>query len=124
MQRRNTAQKIAVKKAMGTLMHATADEVYGFVRNENPNISRATVYRNLNLLAEQGEIMKIRMPDGADVFDITSAKHFHIRCRKCGKVIDADLKISIDSILNMSKCNGFKIESCELLFTGLCPECK
>ena len=52
-----------------THSHPTADMVYMHVKEEFPNISLGTVYRNLNLLADIGEIIKIPTPDGGDRFD-------------------------------------------------------
>ena len=54
---------------MHTNAHPTADMVYLHVKEQFPNISLGTVYRNLNLLSDMGEIIKISTPDGADRFD-------------------------------------------------------
>jgi len=55
--------------------HPTADEVYEMARKGNPNISRGTVYRNLNLLAENGEIARLNMPIGPDHYDCQTPHH-------------------------------------------------
>ena len=62
---------------MHTNMHPTADMVYLHVKETFPNISLGTVYRNLNLLADMGEIIKIPTPDGADRFDGCTKPHYH-----------------------------------------------
>ena len=55
MKTRNTIQRALVLEAVNRLQcHATADEIYAEIAKEHPHISRATVYRNLNLLAELG----------------------------------------------------------------------
>ena len=71
--------------------HPTAETVYLNVKNEYPNISLGTVYRNLNLLAEMGEVLKISTPNGGDRFDGHMHPHYHFCCNKCGRVIDLDL---------------------------------
>ena len=63
MARRNTIQRALVLEAVKTLhCHATADEVYEEIIKEHPTISKATVYRNLNLLSEMGEIRRLEIP--------------------------------------------------------------
>lgn len=67
MIRRNTIQRTLVLEAVNQLRnHATADEIYEKIVSEHPHIGRGTVYRNLQLLAESGEILKTEVPGGAD----------------------------------------------------------
>ena len=84
-------QREAIKKFLMTRRdHPTADVVYRAVRSEFPNISRGTVYRNLNLLTDLGEIARLRPGDGADHFDYDTSLHSHFVCRECGSVIDLE----------------------------------
>lgn len=71
--------------------HPTADTVYTNLRKTFPNISLGTVYRNLSLLSDMGEIIKISTGDGADRFDGRTAPHNHFVCRQCHRVIDLDM---------------------------------
>ncbi|MFR5732276.1 MAG: transcriptional repressor [Clostridium sp.] len=66
--------------------HPTADAVYASIREEFPNISLGTVYRNLNLLVELGEAQKLAFGDGKDHFDADTSLHYHFVCRSCGAV--------------------------------------
>ena len=67
---RNTVQRAMTLEAVRRLhAHPTAEEVYRQVAAEHPSVSRATVYRNLNQLAAQGEILRVPVPTGADHFD-------------------------------------------------------
>ncbi|MBQ7364179.1 MAG: transcriptional repressor [Clostridia bacterium] len=68
--------------------HMTAEEVYTEAVKQMPKIALGTVYRNLNELAQDGRIRKIRVPDGPDRFDKTLSPHEHIICPVCGKVLD------------------------------------
>ena len=77
--------------------HPTADVVYMNVRRQNPNISLGTVYRNLSLLADIGEIQRLRLGDGTDHFDADTSPHYHFICTKCGSVIDLKME-SIEGI--------------------------
>ena len=71
--------------------HPTADALYASIREEFPNISLGTVYRNLNLLADIGEAVKIATPDGGDRFDGRTEPHYHVVCTSCGNVFDLEL---------------------------------
>ena len=80
-------QREAIKQYLAsTCEHPTADTVYMNIRGTYPNISLGTVYRNLNLLAEQGEIIKINCQDGSDRFDANVMPHYHFLCNECGKI--------------------------------------
>ena len=92
MMKRKTIQRSLVLDAVNKLHnHATADEIYDAVIIEYPNISKATVYRNLNTLSEMGEIRKLEIPGGADRYDHCTHNHCHIKCDKCGRFFDVDM---------------------------------
>ena len=81
MEKRNTIQRSLVLNAVNKLQcHATADEVYDEIAKEHPNISKATVYRNLKLLSDMGVIRRMEVPGGADRFDHRCQEHCHVRC--------------------------------------------
>lgn len=103
--------------------HPTADMVYASVREIQPNISLGTVYRNLSLLADNGQILKISTGIGPDHFDGFIEPHNHFICKECGMVIDMDF-IPNDNIVKKASENfeGI-IESYELQFFGKCKDC-
>ena len=118
-------QREAIKDYLMTRKdHPTADVVYMNVRQEFPNISLGTVYRNLTLLSDIGEILKINMGDGADHFDANIAPHYHFICTECGNVIDLDMK-SIEKINDIAGAdfNG-TIAGHITYFYGKCGNCK
>lgn len=117
-------QREAIKEYLAhTKEHPTADVVYMNIRNTYPNISLGTVYRNLNFLAEQGEILKINCRDGSDRFDGNPMLHYHFLCNECGKVLDLNME-SIEHI-NVIANAGFngRINGHTTFFYGLCPKC-
>lgn len=103
--------------------HPTADEVYAAVAKEYPNISRATVYRNLKQLAEIGEISEIETPGSADHFDYQLHGHYHVRCVECGKVFDVDMDYMPDLEKSIKDAHGFRFSGHDLMFRGICPVC-
>ena len=125
MVKRNTIQRALVLETVNKLQnHATADEIYDAIISEHPNISRATVYRNLNLLAEEGEIRRLEIPGGADHFDHRCHDHLHVRCEKCGRVFDVDMEFVTGLEKGIHDSHGFAFTGYDILFHGVCPDCQ
>lgn len=123
--KRNTFQKSLVLKTVHDMKcHASADEVYDAINKNYPNISRATVYRNLNELAKSREIKKIEVPEGADRFDYQCFDHYHIRCLKCGKIFDVDMEYIKDLEKTIQNSHGFEFKGHDIMFKGICPICR
>ena len=105
--------------------HPTADEIYMHVKREFPNISLGTVYRNLNLLTDIGEAVKISTPNGGDRFDGRIEPHNHFLCTKCGRLLDLDLDMHSIEEVNRLAAENFDglITSSSTLFYGECSDC-
>ncbi|MGN0485271.1 MAG: transcriptional repressor [Lachnospiraceae bacterium] len=103
--------------------HPTAETVYFYVKQDFPNISLGTVYRNLSLLTELGEIQKIPAADGGDRFDGNPVMHYHFFCKKCGCVMDLNLDPLKELDEAADKCFDGIIEGHTTEFYGICPEC-
>ena len=124
MIQRNTIQCTLVYEAVNRLQcHATAEEVYQEVVKEHPTISRGTVYRNLNRLAEMGRIRRMTIPGGADRFDHLCHDHYHVRCEKCGRVFDVEMDYIPGMEKNIRDPHGFRFTGCDIIFRGICPDC-
>jgi len=118
-------QKEAILKVLrGTTSHPTADWIYDEVSKEIPNISLGTVYRNLKLLRESGEILEIDLSGTLSRFDGNSDNHYHFRCEKCGRVFDVDEPVNKELDERVAQKTGFKISHHRLEFRGLCQECQ
>ena len=118
-------QREAIKTFLATRYdHPTAETVYLGIKEEFPNISLGTVYRNLALLAELGEIQKISTGIGPDRFDGRPELHYHFLCNCCGGV--SDLKGEGLEHINVLAGCGFEgeINGHFAFFFGKCPECK
>lgn len=107
-----------------TKEHPTADTIYMNIKNTYPNISLGTIYRNLNFLLSQGEVMKIDCGDGCDHFDGNVSPHHHFICRECHKI--SDLKMETIDHINLIAGSGFDgdIEGHVTYFFGICGNCK
>lgn len=122
---RNTIQRELVLEAVTQLHnHPTPDEVYEYIHQEHPTISKGTVYRNLNFLTESGQLYKVPVPEAANRVDHTLQPHYHILCRICGKVFDVDMPYFENIMDEIEDVHGFDIEEHQIFFTGVCPECK
>jgi Fur family ferric uptake transcriptional regulator len=102
--------------------HPTADEVYSLVRQRLPRISLGTVYRNLELLSEQGEIRKIETAGNSKRFDGDPHPHPHVRCRKCSRVANIIHPVSVPDMSHII-LSDFTITDVRLEFDGLCDVC-
>ncbi len=127
---RNTIQRTLVLDAVKTLKnHPTPDMVSEYVRGRNPAVSRSTIYRNLNLLCEEGRLQRVHVPNSADHIDHNCEPHYHAVCNKCGSVFDVEInldsELSDDSsdLCSYVSCKGLKIKGCVVLFTGICDNC-
>ncbi len=126
MKERNTRQKTLILSALRSVKtHPTADGVYEMLVDTCPDISLATVYRNLNRLAESGIIRRISVNNSPDRFDGDISPHYHLCCDGCGRFDDHFIQYS-DEVLtkNIENESGFSISRQETVFYGLCPKCK
>ena len=103
--------------------HPTADVVYQNVRQEYPNISLGTVYRNLTLLTDRGEIQRLQVGDGVDRFDADTSRHCHFVCSGCGCVTDLPLDCMEDMLADARKKFDGRIDRQSTYFYGLCCDC-
>ena len=118
--KRNTRQKQTVRAVFEKMYnHPTADMVCAEVAKADPTIGRATVYRLLNSLVEEGSAIKVPVHDGADRYDITVMPHDHAKCLQCGKVLD----VSVEGELPRVKDVDFTVQGGAVLYYGLCREC-
>lgn len=107
-----------------TRSHPTAEWLYTELKKEFPAISLATVYRNLNLLADTGEILRLDVGSGTEHFDATTKNHYHFVCRNCSAVLDLEMPALSDLDRIAEQENPVRIEKHTLLFYGLCEHCQ
>lgn len=119
-------QRKAIKDFLMTRKdHPTAETVYLNVRETYPHISLGTVYRNLTLLSDMGEIQKLHLGDGLDHFDADIHPHDHFLCTECGTVLDMDFQSDDDFNMDERANSVFDgmITGHITYFQGICPEC-
>ena len=104
--------------------HPTAQEVFEEVKKDLPQISFATVYRNLNALAKDGLIKEVQFVDNVKRYEGRTEPHQHFICKDCDRIIDMQLSelLNVSDIADQLKChevNEFRLE-----LVGTCASCK
>jgi Fur family transcriptional regulator, peroxide stress response regulator len=123
--RRDTKQKEAILHVLrNTMSHPTADQIYDEVRKDISNISKGTVYRNLQVLEEDGAISVLNINGTQNRYEVKQKGHYHFRCEKCGRVFDLDEPIDKDLDERISRKTGFTVSHHQTEFRGLCKDCK
>jgi Fe2+ or Zn2+ uptake regulation protein len=123
--RKVTAQRQCIFRVLqGNVTHPSAESVHALVSREMETVSLKTVYQTLHDLAELGQIVPLDVGTGMTRFDPNvDDPHHHLVCRQCGSVRDLmaafpDLQVPKGADL------GFEVGSAEIVFRGLCPECR
>jgi Fur family peroxide stress response transcriptional regulator len=123
--RRETRQREAILNILrSTNSHPTADWIYDEVRKLIPNISKGTVYRNLKILREMGEIAELDLSGTVSRYEGRRENHYHFRCIRCGRVFDLDEPVDRELDARVARETGFKVSYHQLEFRGLCKECQ
>lgn len=124
-EKRHTIQRDIVLQAVLSLGgHCSAEEVYALVAPAHPHISRATVYRNLRLLAQEGRIGRVLVPDAPDRYEAPQQPHYHVKCLRCGKLADVGMPYMETLAQGVFDAHGYQIQSHSIVFYGICPACQ
>ena len=125
-QKRNTVQKGIVFGVFNEMHnHPSAGMVYEAVHEKYPEISKATVYRLLADAAEEGNILRLKLTEADDRYDVTLGKHYHVTCRCCGAVADVTTNVDECALLGITEgCESFSVDGVHLEFSGICENCQ
>jgi len=122
--RRMTPQRAAILKCLReSFTHPTAEEIYEEVQKRIPRISLGTVYRNLQVLVEEGYAKRIPTAQGSQRFDRNVSAHHHVVCLECGTIEDFEAEPDEALREHVGKRTGFQVTSHRTEFTGICPAC-
>lgn len=118
-------REIVLEILKNTKVHPTVDEIYQEALKKESKISRSTIYRNINVLVENGTIKRITIPNKPDRYDYFGQIHHHAVCTECGKVYDFQYDFDIETIEKKIKKQinvDFSVENVKLV--GICENCK
>ncbi len=122
--RLTTQRQVILEELSKVKTHPTASELYDMVRKRLPRIGLGTVYRNLELMAENGLILKIEVGGTQKRFDATTEDHYHIRCSFCGRVDDIDVPVMEELATQAANSSAYLILGHHVEFTGICSACQ
>jgi Fur family ferric uptake transcriptional regulator len=124
MMRLTTQRQIILEELSKVKTHPTASELYDMVRKRLPRIGLGTVYRNLELMAENGMVLKLEVGGTQKRFDATTHTHYHIRCTDCGKVDDIDTPVMEDLVREAANATAYEVLGHHIEFSGRCLACQ
>lgn len=107
-----------------THSHPTADWLYQELKKDFPNISLGTVYRNLGVLSENGDIAALNIKSDKEHFDGLTHEHYHFVCNKCGFVSDINLPVPSDWDKSIERQIGAQVDRHSFVFYGTCSKCR
>lgn len=116
-------RQIILEELSKVKTHPTANEIYDMVRRRLPRIGLGTVYRNLELMAENGLILKLEVGGTQKRFDATTDLHYHIRCLHCGRVDDIDIKTVPQLDQAAADATDWYVLGHHIEFVGICNSC-
>ena len=121
---RFTPQRQAILEfLLATNTHPTAEDIYKQVKVKFPGVSLGTIYNTLNMLKEYGFILELTCGDMSSRFDGNPNNHYHAMCISCNKVVDFHSNlIEMDEVV--VEKTGFIVNTHNLVFYGICPECQ
>jgi len=122
---RMTPQRHAILEYLLTTMsHPTADEIYKALEKDFPNMSVATIYNNLRLFKEAGLVRELTYGDASSRFDANMSDHYHVICRRCGKITDFNYPPLVEVEREAARKTGFQVDSHRMEVYGLCADCQ
>jgi len=104
--------------------HPSAAQLYAKIKTQFPTMSPATVYKTLAMLKEMNQVFEIDLRDDSHYDGNRPIPHPHLICMKCNKIVDGDLDIDLSSIKRLEETSGYQIVRPQIVFYGLCPNCK
>lgn len=122
---RMTKQKrIILDILRNTRNHPSADWVYEQARKHIPDISLGTVYRNLNVLKDKGDILELNYGSTYSRFDGNPDNHYHFVCEKCNSLYDVEIPVYNGLDKMVQDTMGFSVVRHRMEFYGICIECQ
>lgn len=117
-----TPQRVAIVEELYINGHMNIDDLYKKLLAKFPSISLATIYKNINAMIEKVFLSEVKIPNSKSVYELVKEEHAHLVCSSCGHLEDVSVNSS-NIITEASTISNFKIDSANIVLTGLCPKC-
>lgn len=117
-----TPQRVAIVEELYKNGHMNIDDLYKKLLAKFPSISLATIYKNINAMVEKVFLSEVKIPETKSVYELVKAEHAHLSCSCCGYIEDIMLDSS-DIAEQVSKISSFKVNSTNIVISGICSKC-
>lgn len=118
-----TPQRLKIVESLNTFGHLNIEMLYQEVKEAYPNVSLATVYKNIAIMTDSGLLEEVKIPEKKSVFEVRKEPHLHLHCTRCGKI--EDVEIDLQALAEQTQnASGFQILHADVVFGGICPECQ
>lgn len=118
-----TPQRLKIVESLNIYGHLNIDTLYREVKESHPNVSLATVYKNLAIMTENGLLEEVKIPGHKSVFEVKKAPHIHLLCSECGKIEDFEIDLS-GVTAEAETRSGYIVTGSEAVMVGICPNCR
>lgn len=120
-----TPQRLAILKEIQNFGHISIDEIYENIKESNPSMSLATIYKNLTFMQEAKIVDEVKLPNQKQRYELTKKPHIHLVCEKCGSIVDMELEAPVKELKeSCSKVSNYTINDASIALIGVCVECQ
>jgi Fur family peroxide stress response transcriptional regulator len=122
---RLTPQRVELVRLIATSEgHPSAAQLFTKIKTQFPTMSHATVYKTLALLKEMNQVLEIDLRDDSHYDGNRPGPHAHLICMKCNKIVDGEMDLDTSTIKKLEETSGYQIVRPQIVFYGLCPDCR
>lgn len=122
---RMTPQRLAILHVLHhSGKHLTPSQIYEKASKELTGLTEPTVYRTLELLAENGLARPAHMGNGHLAYEIARHEHHHLKCRTCGNQMEVEHAVLAKLYCQLESATGYHLTDSHVTFFGLCPDCQ
>lgn len=120
-----TPQRLAILKEIQKSGHISIDEIYENIKESNPSMSLATIYKNLASMQEARIVDEVKLPNQKQRYELVKKPHIHLVCEKCGKITDMEGSASMESLKHSyANASSYQIKEVSVALIGICPQCQ
>lgn len=120
-----TPQRLAILKEIQKFGHISIDEIYENIKESNPSMSLATIYKNLTFMQEAHIVDEVKLPNQKQRYELVKKPHIHLVCEKCGSIVDMELDDSVSALrTTCAAMSHYQIRETSIAMIGICPNCQ
>ncbi len=123
-QRRLIAERLAQRAAAGS--YFATDDFWHELQQDDAGLGRATVYRAVEVLAQEGVLDRVEFADGTHRYRVCGKQshHHHVTCTQCHRVVNVEACLSSELLSAIERQTQFILKGHSLELFGQCPQCR